>query len=154
MNTSTSMDIKNKETTLNESIKDKNFNKKKSKIFIEVKENKNENKEKKNQIRDEGGGTAELLKKLENIDNTIIKRNKKFFKKLSMASFDKTEDKKEEYQKQEKEYQKVAPPGDVITSLTFGTYYTQSEESSVKSSKFSSKNNFALLAIFYIVIYF
>lgn len=51
----------------------------------------------------------------------------------------------EEYQKQEKEYQKVAPPGDVITSLTFGTYYTQSEESSVKSSKFSSKNNFALI---------
>ena len=50
----------------------------------------------------------------------------------------------EEYQKQEKEYQKVAPPADVITSLTFGTYYTQSEESSVKSSKFSSKNNFAL----------
>ena len=102
MNTSTGMDIKNKETTLNESIKDKNFNKKKSKIFIEVKENKNENKEKKNQIRDEGGGTAELLKKLENIDNTIIKRNKKFFKKLSMASFDKTEDKKEEKDKEQK----------------------------------------------------
>ena len=50
----------------------------------------------------------------------------------------------EEYQKQEKEYQKVAPPGDVITSLTFGTYYTQSEESSIKSSKLSSKNNLCL----------
>ena len=73
---------------------------------IEVKENKNENKEKKNQIRDEGGGTAELLKKLENIDNTIIKRNKKFFKKLSMASFDKTEDKKEEKDKEQKKEEK------------------------------------------------
>ena len=50
----------------------------------------------------------------------------------------------EEYQKQEKEFQKVNPPGDVITSLTFGTYYTQSEDSSVKSSKFSSKNGFGL----------
>ena len=50
----------------------------------------------------------------------------------------------EEYQKQEKEFRKVNPPGDVITSLTFGTYYTQSEDSSVKSSKFSSKNGFGL----------
>ena len=50
----------------------------------------------------------------------------------------------EEYQKQEKEFQKVNPPGDVITSLTFGTYYTQSEDSSVKTSKFSSKNGFGL----------
>ena len=28
----------------------------------------------------------------------------------------------------------------MITSLTFGTYYTQSEDSSIKSSKISSKN--------------
>ena len=50
----------------------------------------------------------------------------------------------EEYQKQEKEFQNISPPADVITSLTFGTYYTQSEDSSVKSSKFSSKNGLGL----------
>ena len=47
----------------------------------------------------------------------------------------------EEYQKQEKDCQKINQPGDVITSLTFGTFYTQSEDSSLKSSKLSSKNN-------------
>ena len=47
----------------------------------------------------------------------------------------------EEYQKQEKEIQMINPPFDVITSLTFGTYYTQSEDSSIKSSKLTIKNN-------------
>ena len=34
----------------------------------------------------------------------------------------------EEYQKQEKEYQKVATTGDVITSITFSNNYTKSKE--------------------------
>ena len=46
----------------------------------------------------------------------------------------------EEYKKKEKNNQNLSPPLDVITSLTFGTYYTQSEDSSIKSSKISSKN--------------
>ena len=51
----------------------------------------------------------------------------------------------EEYKKQEKEIMKKSNQFDVITSLTFGTYYTLSEDSSVKSSRFSSKNGLNLI---------
>ena len=51
----------------------------------------------------------------------------------------------EEYKKQEKENLKKSTQFDVITSLTFGTYYTLSEDSSVKSNRFSSKNGLNLL---------
>ena len=51
----------------------------------------------------------------------------------------------EEYKKQETENLKKSTQFDVITSLTFGTYYTLSEDSSVKSNRFSSKNGLNLI---------
>ena len=46
----------------------------------------------------------------------------------------------EEYKKIDIDYNKMNPNFDAITSLTFGTYHTQSEDSSIKSSTLSSKN--------------
>ena len=51
----------------------------------------------------------------------------------------------EEYKKQETENLKKSTQFDVITSLTFGTYYTLSEDSSVKSNRLSSKNGLNLI---------
>ena len=51
----------------------------------------------------------------------------------------------EEYKKQETENLKKSTQFDVITSLTFGTYYTLSEDSSVKSNRFGSKNGLNLI---------
>ena len=46
----------------------------------------------------------------------------------------------EEYKKIDIDYNIMNPNFDAITSLTFGTYCTQSEDSSIKSSTLSSKN--------------
>ena len=51
----------------------------------------------------------------------------------------------EEYKKQATENLKKSTQFDVITSLTFGTYYTLSEDSSVKSNRLSSKNGLNLI---------
>ena len=96
--------------------------------------------------------------KIKNINKNIklIQNNLKFIRTIS-DKFNEQKDvytseqglkelleKIEEYKKIEKEYQKMAAPFDVITSLTFGTYYTISEDSSVKSSRLSSKNGLNL----------
>jgi hypothetical protein len=46
----------------------------------------------------------------------------------------------EEYKKIDFDYNKINPNFDAITSLTFGTYCTQSEDSSIKSSNLETKN--------------
>ena len=46
----------------------------------------------------------------------------------------------EEYKKKDFDYNKMSQNFDAITSLTFGTYCTQSEDSSMKSSTLGSKN--------------
>ena len=46
----------------------------------------------------------------------------------------------EEYKKLNFDYNRTNSNFDAITSLTFGTYYTQSEDSSIKSSNLGSKN--------------
>ena len=46
----------------------------------------------------------------------------------------------EEYKKNDFDYNKMSQNFDAITSLTFGTYCTQSEDSSMKSSTLESKN--------------
>ena len=96
--------------------------------------------------------------KIKNINKNIklIQNNLKFIRSIS-DKFNEQKDvytsekglkdllgKIEEYKKIEKEYQKMTTPFDVITSLTFGTYYTISEDSSVKSSRLSSKNGLNL----------
>ena len=48
-------------------------------------------------------------------------------------------DKIEEYKKIDFDYNKANPNFDAITSFTFGTYCTQSEDSSIKSSNLNSK---------------
>ena len=51
----------------------------------------------------------------------------------------------EEYKKQEKEYLKKIMPFDSMNSLTFCTFITQSEDSSIKSGRLSAKNEINLL---------
>jgi hypothetical protein len=51
----------------------------------------------------------------------------------------------EEYKKLNFDYNRTNSNFDAITSLTFGTYYTQSEDSSIKSSNFGSKNGVNIL---------
>ena len=51
----------------------------------------------------------------------------------------------EEYKKLNFDYNRTNSNFDAITSLTFGTYYTQSEDSSIKSSNLGSKNGANIL---------
>ena len=51
----------------------------------------------------------------------------------------------EEYKKQDFDYNNMNSNYDAISSLTFGTYYTQSEESSIKSSNFDSQKKIKLI---------
>ena len=51
----------------------------------------------------------------------------------------------EEYKKLDFDYNNMNSNYDAISSLTFGTYYTQSEESSIKSSNFDSTKKIKLI---------
>ena len=51
----------------------------------------------------------------------------------------------EDYKKLDFDYNNMNSNYDAISSLTFGTYYTQSEESSIKSSNFDSQKKIKLI---------